>query len=55
MGRQNSNLRKIGSRPSPLADWSVGASVGTARPLLRGLRKRRRLGAFGVRLLDVAK
>jgi hypothetical protein len=29
MGRQNSNLRKIGSRPGPLADWNVGASVGT--------------------------
>jgi hypothetical protein len=31
MGRQNSNLRKIGSRPGPLADWNVGASVGTQR------------------------
>jgi hypothetical protein len=29
MRRQNSNLCKIGSRPGPLADWNVGASVGT--------------------------
>jgi len=30
MGRQNSNPRKTGSRPAPLADWNVAGSVGTA-------------------------
>src|SRR5271163_4318263 len=31
MGRQNSNLREIGSRAGPLADWNVGAGP-SSRP-----------------------